>query len=542
MLIEIDTPGRASLPEAPCALPAGTRLAEFELLSVLGEGGFGIVYLAFDHSLQREVAIKEYLPQALARRGAGQQVQLRSPEHDDDFALGLKSFVNEARTLAQFDHPALLKVYRFWQGNGTAYMATPVYRGQTLQAHRLALGRAPHDAEVRAVMLPLLQALQVLHEAEVLHGDVAPDNILIDALGQPVLLDFGAARQVLQAQGSAEGAAMLKPAYAAPERQGLAATQGPWSDLYSLGASLYFMLMGTAPPRAAVRLLQDSLEPLPTRALRDCEPALLREIDRLLALHPQARPGSAQEVWARVRQPIGALARGAPLAAAQPEHSQDMLPTQGWDTTEVQAVSPLPAGRVRAGRRGRKAWLLAAALAAFPLVLWLGRSADNASASAQTAEASASPSAVPASAAVPAKGMSAAAAMAAAVAASPATVAPSTAAAPARPRLAPPPASAPARATAGGTAAAMPAAPVAVPPAASPALPAAHPAAPTPAQTAAPAPSSPASPRAACAGEAFLFREVCIERQCGKSEWREHAQCVELRELQEASRRNREGG
>src|SRR5882724_2292030 len=129
--------------ERPAALPPGSRLLEFEVRRVLGIGGFGIVYLAFDHALEREVAVKEYMPSSLAGRTATMHVSLRSQSDSETFALGLKSFVNEAKLLARFDHPSLLKVHRFWEANGTAYMAMPVYRGQTIKQVRAAMTEPP---------------------------------------------------------------------------------------------------------------------------------------------------------------------------------------------------------------------------------------------------------------------------------------------------------------------------------------------------------------------------------------------------------------
>src|SRR5476649_1793217 len=133
-------PGAASLPEdGSDALPSGTRLAEFEIRRVLGAGGFGIVYLAWDEALHRDVALKEYMPVSLAGRGTGERVTLRSRTHEENFALGLQSFVNEARLLARFDQPALVKVLRFWEANGTAYMAMPLYKGRNLRQLRKEL-------------------------------------------------------------------------------------------------------------------------------------------------------------------------------------------------------------------------------------------------------------------------------------------------------------------------------------------------------------------------------------------------------------------
>jgi serine/threonine protein kinase len=124
-------------------LPPGTRFGEFEILRVLGVGGFGIVYLANDHSLEREVALKEYMPASLAARGAGPQITVRSSSFAETYAIGLRSFVNEARLLARFDHPSLVKVYRFWEDNATAYMVMPYLQGVTLRDTRRRMAHPP---------------------------------------------------------------------------------------------------------------------------------------------------------------------------------------------------------------------------------------------------------------------------------------------------------------------------------------------------------------------------------------------------------------
>ena len=138
-------------PRHPAALPPGTRLDEFELRRVLGIGGFGIVYLAFDHALEREVAIKEYMPSSLVGRSDGPQVLLHGETHAESFTLGLRSFVNEARLLARFDAPGLVKVHRYWEANNTAYMAMPFYAGSNLHAVRRRMDATPDEAWLRRV-------------------------------------------------------------------------------------------------------------------------------------------------------------------------------------------------------------------------------------------------------------------------------------------------------------------------------------------------------------------------------------------------------
>src|SRR5205085_503928 len=154
------------------ALPAGTRFGELEIIRVLGVGGFGIVYLAQDHALERHVALKEYMPSSLAGRGKGMMVSIRSGAHTETYALGLRSFVNEARLLARFNHPSLVKVYRFWEENGTAYMVMPYLQGRTLREVRRAMTAPPSEAWIRSVLNPLLDALDLLHREDVYHRDI----------------------------------------------------------------------------------------------------------------------------------------------------------------------------------------------------------------------------------------------------------------------------------------------------------------------------------------------------------------------------------
>ena len=283
--------------QTPSALRPGTRLGEFELLSVLGVGGFGIVYLAFDHDLEREVAIKEYLPASLAGRTETQQVSLRSQADAETFALGLKSFVNEARLLARFDHPSLLKVYRFWEANGTAYMAMPVMHGRTLKEVGEAMTAAPDEATLRALLDPLLGAIERLHAEGVYHRDIAPDNIVIEPDGRPVLLDFGAARRVISDK-SQTLTAILKPAYAPIEQYAEAGSvkQGPWTDFYALGATLHYLLLKRPPPPATTRALQDDATPLASRALPGCSREFLNIVDWMLAPRPAERPQSVSQL------------------------------------------------------------------------------------------------------------------------------------------------------------------------------------------------------------------------------------------------------
>jgi serine/threonine protein kinase len=278
------------------ALPAGTRLGEFELIGLVGIGGFGIVYLAEDHSLGRRVALKEYMPSSLASRGQGSQVSVKSQRHVDTFEAGRRSFVNEARLLAQFDHPALVKVYRFWEANGTAYMVMPYYEGVTLKRALQQMPAPPDEAWLKRLLTPLLDALEVMHAAKVFHRDIAPDNIMLLAGERPLLLDFGAARHVISDMTQAL-TVILKPGYAPVEQYAEMPElkQGAWTDIYALAAVIHMAILGKTPPPAVGRMMNDTMLPLAQQAAGRYSDAFLRAIDRGLAVRPADRPQSVAE-------------------------------------------------------------------------------------------------------------------------------------------------------------------------------------------------------------------------------------------------------
>ena len=311
-------------------LPTGARLGEFEIAGVIGEGGFGIVYRAIDHSLKREVALKEYMPAALASRLPDFSVTIKSEQHRPTFEVGLKSFINEARLLAQFDHPALVKVFRFWAANGTAYMAMPLYEGGTLKQALRARGAPPDEAWLRKLLVPLLDALELLHRADCLHRDISPDNILLVGGDRPdpkpVLLDFGAARRVIGEQTQAL-TVILKPGFAPIEQYdeipGM--KQGPWTDLYALAAVVHFAITGRAPAPSVGRLVHDAHAPLVETAHGRYGEAFLAAIDRALAPRPADRPQSVAEfrrsLTAATQPDAAAGEAGAPLPARAPKRA-----------------------------------------------------------------------------------------------------------------------------------------------------------------------------------------------------------------------------
>ncbi len=272
-------------------LPAGTRLGEFEVTKTIGEGGFGIVYLAWDHSLDRKVALKEYMPSSIAFRSGQTQIRPRSERHQETFEAGMKSFINESKLLAQFDHPSLLKVYRFWEANGTAYMVMPFLEGATVRDTVRALPSPPDEAWILGLLSPLCDALSMLHAAQIYHRDIAPDNVLLMAdTGRPLLLDFGAARRVIGDMTQAL-TAILKPGYAPIEQYadmpGL--KQGPWTDVYALAAVVHWMILGKTPSPSVGRLFDDAYVPLAQSAAGRYSDSFLQAIDRALAVMPDKR-------------------------------------------------------------------------------------------------------------------------------------------------------------------------------------------------------------------------------------------------------------
>lgn len=283
------------------ALPPGTRLAEFEILALLGVGGFGMVYKAFDHSLHRAVAIKEYMPCAMVGRSEGQSLWVRSSSDQQTFHAGLASFVDEARLLAQFDHPSLVKVFRFWEANNTAYMVMPLYIGMTLKQARTYMRTPPPELWLRKVLWSVLGALRVLHDGHTLHRDISPDNIFLQFNGPPVLLDLGAARHAINDQDRRH-TAVLKVNYAPIEQYAEGDSelrQGPWSDLYSLAAVVHGCLCNDTPLPATLRSIRDRMVPFSRVAKTvkrqfgvEYSAPFVAAISQSLALPPQDRPQS----------------------------------------------------------------------------------------------------------------------------------------------------------------------------------------------------------------------------------------------------------
>jgi serine/threonine protein kinase len=487
------------------ALAAGTRLGEFEIVEVLGAGGFGIVYLALDHVLLRRVAIKEYMPRTLAeRRGAAPTVSLRTAADAATFEKGLDSFFNEARLLASFDHPSLVKVHRFWKANGTAYMAMQHYPGRTLKAMRDDMKVAPDGAWLRAFVEALLGALEVLHADGVYHRDISPDNILLLPDGRPVLLDFGSARRALDDRTQSM-TALLKPNFSPLEQYAdePGMRQGPWTDLYALGATVHYLLTGQAPVPSVLRVLRDGLAPLCSveAAFPGVPAPFLATIDWTLALAPSKRPQSVGTVRRALNGELVPPALSG-LEATVPYVSRarsDVGDRQAGPTETSGKTSPLPSPpsvetRPFMRRRTRRSLALVTLLVGTSVGGWAtwGRPSS-------TTEPQAGASLLSrATAAVPVRPT-----------ASPPPVAPARLQPIAEPS--PETAAPKARQRASGTALRQkrPEPPLDKPPATSP------------------------GPAQICSGHNFFSRAVCMTRECQAPKFLEHPECRDARRVAE---------
>jgi len=339
-------------------LPVGSRLAEFEITRVVGQGGFGVVYEAWDHTLERVVAIKEYLPTSLSTRQQDGTVVPLSERHRETFDLGMRSFINEARLLAQFDHPSLLKVYRFWQERGTTYMVMPFYRGDTLRQALVSIPAGVDEAWLIRIMDGVTQALAVMHGANCYHRDIAPDNIiLLEGSGRPVVLDFGAARRVITDKTQAI-TVILKPGYAPIEQYAEMPdmSQGAWTDVYALAAVMHVAVCGRAPPPSVARLLSDSYVPLAGNEIlrQRYSLRLLQAIDAGLGVRPESRPQSMAEFRAALDLEVGHSIAPAPRTAppgsgARTNSNADLPTTIGRGKA---GPAPAPAPGASAGASG----------------------------------------------------------------------------------------------------------------------------------------------------------------------------------------------
>jgi serine/threonine protein kinase len=303
----------------PDALPPHYRLHWYVLERVLGQGGFGITYLARDTNLDQQVAIKEYLPVDVATRRADSTVRPRSEDQTERYRWGLERFILEARTLAKFDHPNIVRVLSVFEHNGTAYMVMRFEEGENFGA-LLDRKRTLGEQELMRVLLPVLDGLKLVHEAGFIHRDIKPDNIHIRADGSPVLLDFGSARHSM---GNARTVTILvAPGYAPFEQYySSGEDQGPWTDIYSLGATCYRAIAGVAPMDAIARSkgilgsTRELLVPASAIGAGRYSERFLKAVDHALAFAEKDRPGTI-DLWRKELVGEKAITSATPGPAA----------------------------------------------------------------------------------------------------------------------------------------------------------------------------------------------------------------------------------
>ena len=279
----------------PASLPPDTVIGGYRVVRKISAGGFGVVYLAVDKEGQ-QVAVKEYLPSALTMRDAGALVPQVAPEKLSLYRLGLKSFFEEGRSLAQISHPSVVSVLNFFRQNETVYMVMNYLEGATLQdfivtARDLQKQKVFRECTIRSLFDEILRGLRIVHQHKMLHLDLKPANIFITDDNKAVMLDFGAAREVLNKEGNFTRP-MYTPGFAAPEMYRRDSTMGPWTDIYAIGACIYSCMQGYPPNDAPQRLEKDRLALSLTRMRGVYSDNLIEVVEWCMSLDPLSRPQS----------------------------------------------------------------------------------------------------------------------------------------------------------------------------------------------------------------------------------------------------------
>ncbi|MEZ5816424.1 MAG: tetratricopeptide repeat protein [Hyphomicrobiaceae bacterium] len=277
------------------SLKSGLAIRHYVIEEVIGAGGFGITYRARHQRLSSKIfALKEFFPRQFAAR-QGTHV-ISTPDGKGLFRWGLDRFLKEAEALAKCEHPGIVDVVDYFEENGTAYAVLGYVEGRQLGQWLDELGRPPTQAELDRILMPLLDALEVVHAAKLLHRDIAPDNILIRRDGSPCLIDFGACREDIR-ERSQKISAIVKHGYSPPEQyHGVAELQGPWTDIYAVAATLYRAISGAPPTDSSRRgALGDDMKPVSEMTTIEYRAGFLSAIDTALRLKPQDRPQSIPE-------------------------------------------------------------------------------------------------------------------------------------------------------------------------------------------------------------------------------------------------------
>ena len=279
----------------PAPLPPDTTIGGYRIIRKVAAGGFGLVYLALDADGQR-VAVKEYLPSSLASRAPGELLPQVQPEKLSLYRLGLKSFFEEGRSLAQISHPSVVSVLNFCRENETVYMVMNYLEGAALQdfivtARDLKQSKVFRESTIRSLFDEILRGLRIVHQHKMLHLDIKPANIFITDDNKSVLIDFGAAREVLSKEGNFIRP-MYTPGFAAPEMYRRDASMGPWTDIYAIGACIYACMQGFPPNEAPQRLEKDRIAVALARLRGVYSDNLIEVVEWCMSLDPLSRPQS----------------------------------------------------------------------------------------------------------------------------------------------------------------------------------------------------------------------------------------------------------
>ena len=272
------------------ALTSGYQLEKFQIVRILGKGGFGITYEAIDLQLSKKVAIKELLPDSIATRVEGSTVVPQTTSMEDSWTWAKERFLEEARFLAGFSHPAIVGVHRLIEANGTAYMVMDFVEGESYEARLRRIGKEPDQASLMAVMGPILEGIEEIHAKNLLHRDIKPDNILIDKRGKPVLIDFGSARMSVGATMTMTS--MVTHGYSPIEQYQTKGRMGPWTDIYAIGAVMCRAITGEKPPVAADRVIEDDFQWVSNRKPAGYDETFLNAVDWALRVRVEDRPQS----------------------------------------------------------------------------------------------------------------------------------------------------------------------------------------------------------------------------------------------------------
>lgn len=337
---------------------------QYVIGKVLGKpGGFGITYLAWDMYLQTYVAIKEFLPRDLAGRSpGGASVQPHTNDDSKLFSYGLEQFINEARTLAQFDHPNVVRVKTFFKGFNTAYMVMDYYDGMSLNEYIVQKGQPLSEQVTLGIMYPILDGLHEVHNKGFLHRDIKPHNIFLTAAKRVILLDFGAAR-VSMNERSKSMSVVLTPGFAPPEQYHGKGKQGPWTDIYAVAATMYYMLTGSVPAEATERLYEDQLD-----TVRSLNPSVSEAVSKALTaamvIRAEDRPQTVPQ--------FQAMLAGDTVPDAVPAVAPTPMPeAPGAPTVKVRKPSESTSGPMLA------ATAVVLLLAAAGVWWWLSASGDE---------------------------------------------------------------------------------------------------------------------------------------------------------------------